>query len=90
MIAEAYSPIQAKFPEIFARLDDFGDGAFLPFCSHDYFAHQPPIAMTEVYDIWAGSDSDAQLREAKAWLKEQGVTDLEPVTLFSDQLDKVG
>ncbi|EIW84429.1 hypothetical protein CONPUDRAFT_50671 [Coniophora puteana RWD-64-598 SS2] len=44
-------------------------------------------AMTRVEDIWP-ENSHAQLKEVKVWLKEKGVKDFEPVSLFSDQLDK--
>jgi len=43
--------------------------------------------MTRVEDIWP-ENSHAQLKEVKVWLKEKGVKDFEPVSLFSDQLDK--
>lgn len=35
-------------------------------------------------------NSDAKLKEVKAWLNSKGVRDLEAVSLFCDQLDKVG
>lgn len=36
-----------------------------------------------------GGDSDARVKEVKAWLKAKGVRDFEPVSLFCDQLTKV-
>lgn len=33
--------------------------------------------------------ADERVREIRAWLKTKGVLDLEPVSLFCDQLSKV-
>jgi hypothetical protein len=40
---------------------------------------------TDVFD----SDADVRVKEVKSWLKSKGVRDLEPVSLFSDNLAKV-
>lgn len=34
------------------------------------------------------ADPDAKLKEIRNWLKEQGVLDLEPVTLFAEELER--
>ncbi|KAG1852740.1 exonuclease II [Suillus subluteus] len=39
---------------------------------------------TDVFD----SDADTRVKEVKSWLKSKGVRDLEPVSLFSDNLAK--
>lgn len=36
-----------------------------------------------------GPDTEPRLKEIKTWLKNKGVRDLEPVSLFCDQLTKV-
>jgi hypothetical protein len=46
-------------------------------------------AMLQASEAFPGSDSDAKVKEIKAWLKSRGVRDFEPVTLFSDELAKV-
>lgn len=41
-------------------------------------------------DVFSESSKpDERVREIKAWLKQKGVTNLEPVSLFCDQLSKV-
>ncbi|KAG2336311.1 hypothetical protein BDR05DRAFT_1015028 [Suillus weaverae] len=40
---------------------------------------------TDIFD----SHADARVKEVKSWLKLKGVRDLEPVSLFSDNLAKV-
>ncbi|TRM64823.1 exonuclease II [Schizophyllum amplum] len=45
-------------------------------------------AMARASDVLPGQNSDARVKEVKAWLKEKGVRDFEPVTLFCDQLGK--
>jgi hypothetical protein len=44
--------------------------------------------MSRATDLFPGSDADAKVQAVKQWLKSQGVNDLEPVSLFCDQLDK--
>lgn len=44
--------------------------------------------MSRATDLFAGPDADAKVQEVKQWLKSQGVYDLDPVSLFCDQLDK--
>jgi hypothetical protein len=46
--------------------------------------------MSRATDLFPGPDADAKVQEVKQWLKSQGVNDLDPVSLFCDQLDKVG
>jgi hypothetical protein len=48
------------------------------------------VAMAKASEIFSGSDSDAKVKEIKHWLKTKGVRDFEPVSLFCDQLTKVG
>jgi 5'-3' exoribonuclease 1 len=43
--------------------------------------------MARATDIF-GSHADARVKEVKSWLKSKGVRDLEPVTLFADNLAK--
>jgi hypothetical protein len=38
----------------------------------------------------SGSEADAKVKEVRTWLAKKGVKDFEPVSLFCDQLDKVG
>ncbi|KAL1753974.1 exonuclease II [Schizophyllum commune] len=45
-------------------------------------------AMARASDVLPGENSDARVKEVKAWLKNKGVRDFEPVTLFCDQLGK--
>jgi 5'-3' exoribonuclease 1 len=40
---------------------------------------------TDIFD----SHADASVKEVKSWLKSKGIRDLEPVSLFSDNLAKV-
>ena len=44
--------------------------------------------MARASDVLPGDNSDARVKEVKAWLKNKGVRDFEPVTLFCDQLGK--
>ncbi|THV06390.1 hypothetical protein K435DRAFT_645537 [Dendrothele bispora CBS 962.96] len=45
-------------------------------------------AMATAADVLSGSDPDGRVREIKSWLKNKGVRDFEPVSLFCDQLSK--
>ncbi|XP_006459675.1 hypothetical protein AGABI2DRAFT_184268 [Agaricus bisporus var. bisporus H97] len=46
-------------------------------------------AMALASDVFSESSKpDERVREIKAWLKQKGVTNLEPVSLFCDQLSK--
>jgi len=47
-------------------------------------------AMAKSSEIFSGPDPDGKVREIKHWLKAKGVRDFEPVSLFCDQLTKVG
>jgi Exoribonuclease Xrn1 D2/D3 domain len=40
-------------------------------------------------DIFHQENSDAKIKEAKAWLTARGVRDFEPVSLTAEQLNKV-
>ncbi|KAH7907684.1 exonuclease II [Hygrophoropsis aurantiaca] len=44
--------------------------------------------MARATDVFRGGNAEARVKEVKAWLKEKGVKDFEPVSLFSDQLPK--
>ncbi|KAG6827914.1 hypothetical protein H0H92_009983 [Tricholoma furcatifolium] len=64
---------------------------------HDYKLKFPEIfkcldgdgnAMSQAADILPGPNPDARVKEIKGWLKSKGVRDLEPVSLFCDQLSK--
>ena len=47
--------------------------------------------MVKAADVFKDvSNPDAKVKEAKAWLGDKGVRDFEPVSLFCDQLAKVG
>jgi len=48
------------------------------------------VAMAKASDIFSGPDPNGKVREIKHWLKAKGVRDFEPVSLFCDQLTKVG
>ncbi|KZT29735.1 hypothetical protein NEOLEDRAFT_470473 [Neolentinus lepideus HHB14362 ss-1] len=45
-------------------------------------------AMTKSTEIFPNEDSDARVKELKAWLATKGVRDFEPVSLVCDQLKK--
>ncbi|TFK65107.1 hypothetical protein BDN72DRAFT_773795 [Pluteus cervinus] len=45
-------------------------------------------AFTHVDEVFTGNDAEARLRDVKAWLKQKGIRDFEPVSLFCDQLSK--
>ena len=45
--------------------------------------------MNRASDVFPREDSDAKVKEAKQWLNNKGVRDLEAVSLYCDQLDKV-
>jgi hypothetical protein len=45
--------------------------------------------MSRATDLFPGPEADAKVQEVKQWLKSQGVGDLDAVSLFCDQLDKV-
>lgn len=47
------------------------------------------LAMALASGIFPDADADKRVKEVKAWLKSQGVSDFEPVSLLSDQLSKV-
>ncbi|KAG8762834.1 hypothetical protein FRC11_007551 [Ceratobasidium sp. 423] len=44
--------------------------------------------MTRASDLFPDGDADAQAKAAKEWLASKGVKELEPVSLFSEQLEK--
>ncbi|KAF9534015.1 hypothetical protein CPB83DRAFT_757128 [Crepidotus variabilis] len=45
-------------------------------------------AMIKATELFTGSDPDGRVKDVKAWLKQKGVRDFEPVSLFCDQLGK--
>lgn len=45
--------------------------------------------MAKASDIFPDDKPDVKVREIKQWLNGKGVRDLEAVSLFCDQLDKV-
>ena len=47
------------------------------------------LEMARGSDIFSDEKPDAKVREVKTWLSNKGVRDLEPVSIFCDQLDKV-
>lgn len=47
-----------------------------------------PTGMMQATEIFR-EDADNKVREVQAWLKSKGVRNLEPVSLFCDQLKKV-
>lgn len=82
--------LQTAFPSIFTALDQRrGDGK----------SYQPVIAATMLIllfldisrasDLFPNGDAETQVKAAKDWLASKGVRDFEPVSLFSDQLEKV-
>ena len=48
------------------------------------------VAMMKASEIFPGIDSDEKVVEVRHWLKTKGVRDFEAVSLFCDQLTKVG
>ena len=46
--------------------------------------------MARATDVFPNGDADSKIVEVKSWLKSRGVRDFEPVSLFADQLTKVG
>lgn len=48
------------------------------------------LDLTRASDLFPNADAEAQVKAAKEWLGSKGVRDFEPVSLFSDQLEKVG
>ncbi|CAK5283845.1 unnamed protein product [Mycena citricolor] len=48
----------------------------------------PGDAIAKASEIFRKGDADQRVKEAKAWLKGKGVRDLEPVSLYCDQLGK--
>ncbi|KAI0077090.1 hypothetical protein K474DRAFT_1163307 [Panus rudis PR-1116 ss-1] len=45
-------------------------------------------SMARASDLFAGADADIKVKEIKNWLASKGVKNLEPVSLFCDQLKK--
>ena len=49
------------------------------------------LAMVKAGDVFKDAPNpDTKVKEAKTWLGTKGVRDFEPVSLFCDQLGKVG
>ena len=48
------------------------------------------VAMVKASEVFSGTDSDGRVIEVRHWLKTKGVRDFESVSLFCDQLTKVG
>jgi hypothetical protein len=46
--------------------------------------------MARSTDLFPDDNADAKVQEIKSWLKSKGVGDFDAVSLFCDQLDKVG
>ncbi|KAG9109509.1 hypothetical protein FRC07_008294, partial [Ceratobasidium sp. 392] len=44
--------------------------------------------ITRASDLFPNDDPEAKVKQAKDWLASKGVRDFEPVSLFSDQLEK--
>lgn len=76
-----------QYPEVMAAMSRGGDGthSLLPSIPCPY----PCIGMPKSSDIFRDGNADAQVKEAQNWLKAKGVRNLEPVSLFCDQLKKV-
>jgi hypothetical protein len=53
-------------------------------------AHDIVTDLTRASDLFPGGDTDNQVKAAKEWLSSKGVREFEPVSLFSEQLEKVG
>jgi hypothetical protein len=53
------------------------------------FEHFLQSAMMKATDIFPGPDSDAKVKDAKSWLAERGIRDLDPVPLATETLEKV-
>ncbi|KAG8738505.1 hypothetical protein FRC12_016738 [Ceratobasidium sp. 428] len=45
--------------------------------------------ITRASDLFPNDDPEEKVKEAKEWLASKGVRNFEPVSLFSDQLEKV-
>lgn len=46
--------------------------------------------MVKASEVFPGLHADASVKAVKQWLNSNGVRDFEPVSLFCDQLGKVG
>lgn len=80
--------LQAKFPQIFRRLEWDGDGELddvIATSQGIYISSPGMIRASDLFD----DDADAKVLEVKAWLKDQGVQDFEHASIFADQLNRV-
>jgi len=46
--------------------------------------------MVKATELFPGPHADGNVKGVKQWLNSKGVRDFEPVSLFCDQLGKVG
>jgi hypothetical protein len=49
-----------------------------------------PKEMVKAAELFPGPHADGSVKGVKQWLNSKGVRDFEPVSLFCDQLGKVG
>ncbi|KAJ3572931.1 hypothetical protein NP233_g2767 [Leucocoprinus birnbaumii] len=56
----------------------------------EYKANVDGDAMAKASDVFRDHNSGERVREVRSWLKAKGVSSFEPVSLFCDQLSKVG
>lgn len=84
---------QTKYPEVFSVLNNTSRGkrASLSLLLLTLLMAKPMTGYIKSEEIFPDEiRPDQKIKEVRAWLKSQGVLDLEPVTLFAEQLEKVG
>ena len=62
---------------------------FVPQCLLKRRLMDRVIDVSRVSDLFPDGSGEDMVREMKAWLTEKKVRDLEPVSLFTEQLEKV-
>ena len=79
--------LKDNFPEVFQAIMRPGNG--MPCLFVCCAAAEPTeIEIPSYTSVFAGDQTD-RLKAVKTWLSEKGIRDLEAVSLYCDQLDKV-
>lgn len=88
---ELCAEYKKAFPEVFAALEGGADrGKHIVLYKPFLMLRMETTGIAKAHDIFPEqADPDSKIREVRAWLKERGVLDLEPVSLFAEQLDGV-
>lgn len=87
---ELIKEYKGQYPQIMQSLSRNGDCEFSNHVVFESDILSVSIAMTHASDIFPEEIADAKVKEAKNWLHSKGVKSFEPVSLFCDQLKKVG